>query len=507
MKKFLLIVLLFSVLINAQNQFTQFINHVNSLPDSASKAAAVDSFMTYARSVGIPFIEENEANFIYLGNVSNISVAGDFNGWSSNSDMMTKLAGTRFWYRTKTFELNARLDYKLVRNGNDWILDPENSNICTGGYGPNSELSMPEYIQPWEIDYNSSIPHGTVEIKNLFSLNTGSSYQIKIYLPPGYDPNSASGYPSAYFQDGYEYVDLAYAANVIDNLLDSNKIQKVIGVFVKPNNRNEEYAFSKRNQYRAFFVNEIVPFIDSAYNTIPEASQRLVLGDSYGGNISALISYNHADVFGNCGLHSGAFQPNNYEAFNLIVNGPLKDIKFCSVWGTYEPLFTNMRAFRDSLLSKGYQLKWIELPEGHSWGLWRATIDEMLEYFFPPLPSDVKEDKETSPEGFNLYQNYPNPFNPSTTIKYSVTQNPPSSPLSERGETGRLVSLKIYDSLGREVADLVSEIKSPGTYEVKFDASSFSNGVSAKGSYASGVYFYTLDVNGYSVTKSMVLLK
>ena len=108
-----------------------------------------------------------------------------------------------------------------------------------------------------------------------------------------------------------------------------------------------------------------------------------MLGDSYGGNISALISYNHSYIFGNCGLHSAAFQSNNYEAYNLIVNGIKKDIKFCSIWGTYESLFTNMRNFRDSLLNKGYDIKWLELPEGHSWGLWRATIDEMLICFFP----------------------------------------------------------------------------------------------------------------------------
>jgi enterochelin esterase family protein len=439
--------------------------------------------MTYARSVGIPFIEDNEANFIYLGNVSNISVAGDFNGWNNNSDMMTKLAETRFWYRTKVFELNARLDYKFVRNGNDWILDPENPNICTGGFGANSEIAMPDYIQPWEIEYNSIISHGTVEVKNLFSTNTNSNYQIKIYLPPEYDPNSSTEYPSVYFQDGYEYIDLAHSVNVIDNLVDSNKIQKVIGVFVKPNNRNEEYAFSKRNQYRSFFVNELVPFIDSVYKTIPEADKRLVLGDSYGGNISALISYNHADVFGNCGLHSAAFQPNNYEAYNLIINGPKKNIKFVSIWGTYESLFTNMRNFRDSLLDKGYDLKWLELPEGHSWGLWRATIDEMLEYFFPVMPS-VEDDEKISPEGFNLYQNYPNPFNPATNIGYRIIES-------------AFVSLKIYDSLGREVSSLVTEIKSPGTYEVEF----------ADASLSSGIYFYTLNVNDFFETKSMVLLK
>jgi enterochelin esterase family protein len=185
MKKILIIIFLLSGFGFAQNQFTQFINHVNSLTDSSSKAAAVDSFMIYARIVGIPFIEEDEANFIYVGNVSAVSAAGDFNSWNPNADVLIKLAGTRFWYLTKTFELNARLDYKLIRNGNDWILDPENPNTCAGGFGPNSELAMPEYVQPWEINYYSGIQHGTVAIKNLFSTNTNSNYQKKIYLPPG----------------------------------------------------------------------------------------------------------------------------------------------------------------------------------------------------------------------------------------------------------------------------------------------------------------------------------
>lgn len=481
--KILLLIILLNTYLAAQTQFIEFINHVNNLPDSL-KPAAVDSFINFARTQGIPFIEEDDANFIYRGNASSVSAAGDFNGWSNSADALTKLQGTNFWYLTKSFEMNARLDYKFVRNGNDWILDPENPDVCNGGFGPNSELAMPEYIQPWEIKYNSDIEHGSVQVKNIFSTNTNYNYQVKIYLPPGYNPNEETKYPSVYFQDGYEYVDLAHAVNVIDNLIDSNKIQKVIGVFVKPNNRNEEYAFGKRNQYRLFFVNELVPFIDSLYKTIPQASQRVVIGDSYGGNISALISYNHPDVFANCGLHSAAFQSNGYEAFNLIVNGEKKDINFVSVWGTYESLFPNMRTFRDSLLSKGYNLKWLELPEGHSWGLWRATIDVMLEYFLPSSPNEVKDKSEVIPDGFNLYQNYPNPFNSSTVIYYSLPER-------------LFVNFKIYDSLGRTLSTLINEEQGPGTFSVLFNINKIT----------SGVYFYRLTAGGYDQTRKMLILK
>jgi enterochelin esterase family protein len=482
--KFIIFFCFFTSFVFAQSQFQQFIDHVNSLGDPVAKQAAVDSFMTYARTQGIPFIEDSTANFIYLGNPNSVTVPGDFNGWNMNTWPMTKLSQTNFWYRSENFELDARLDYKFVLNGSNWILDPENPHTCQGGFGPNSELSMPLYVQPWEINYNPSISHGTILTKTLFSTIVGTNYQLNIYLPPGYDSLASTHYPTVYFQDGSEYISLGKVVNVIDNLLDSSNIQQVIAVFVKPNNRNEEYAGALRNQYRLFFVNELVPYIDANYKTKVDPKERLVLGDSYGGNISALISYNHPEVFGLCGLHSAAFQPNGYEAYNLIVNGPVKDIKWSSIWGTYESLYPNMRSFRDFLISAGYELDWLERPEGHSWGLWRATIDRMLEYFFPDNSSDVIAENDFTPNDFVLYQNYPNPFNPVTTIRFEV-------PFSQH------VELSVFDMLGREVKVLYNDIAPAGIVTVDFRAEGL----------ASGVYFYRLKTQDFVISKKLLLLK
>jgi enterochelin esterase family protein len=496
MKKiFFTLIFILSSLTYSQSQFQQFIDHVNSLGDPVAKQAVVDSFMTYARTQGIPFIEDSTANFIYLGTPNSVSVPGDFNGWNMNVWPMTHLSQTNFWYRSENFELDARLDYKFVLNGSNWILDPENPNTCQGGFGPNSELSMPLYVQPWEINYNPSIVHGTVVTKTIFSTNVGTNYQLNIYLPPGYDSLSATTYSTVYFQDGSEYISLGKAVNVIDNLLDSSKIEPVIAVFVKPNNRNEEYAGTLRNQYRLFFVNELVPHVDANYKTKVDPNERLVLGDSYGGNISALISYNHPEVFGLCGLQSGALQPNGYEAYNLIINGPVKDIKWSSIWGTYEGSLTqNMNSLKDFLIGANYELDWLERPEGHSWGLWRASIDRMLEYFFPADPNYVTDDNNFTPEDYVLYQNYPNPFNPSTRIKFTI-------PSVETTRRVVFTTLKVFDLLGNEVATLVDEYKSAGTYEVEFNASS---GI---GKLVSGIYFYQLQAGSFVETKKMILLK
>ena len=100
-------------------------------------------------------------------------------------------------------------------------------------------------------------------------------------------------------------------------------------------------------------------------------------------------------------------------------------------------------------------------------------------------------DENLVPNVFQLYQNYPNPFNPSTTIKYSIPSNLNSS------KDGTLVTLKIYDLLGREVELLVNEEKSPGFYEVNFNASNL----------ASGIYLYRIKAENFVVTKKMILLK
>lgn len=83
-----------------------------------------------------------------------------------------------------------------------------------------------------------------------------------------------------------------------------------------------------------------------------------------------------------------------------------------------------------------------------------------------------------------LNTNYPNPFNPSTVINYSVR------------EAG-LVKIKVYDMLGSEVTTLINETKEAGDFMVEFKASNL----------PSGVYIYTLQVNGYTNSKKMLLLK
>lgn len=100
--------------------------------------------------------------------------------------------------------------------------------------------------------------------------------------------------------------------------------------------------------------------------------------------------------------------------------------------------------------------------------------------FINPISTEV-------PSNFKLEQNYPNPFNPETRIRFSI-------PEISRNEK---VNISIYNSLGSEVATVVNDNLSPGTYETSWNGEGF----------PSGVYYYLLTTSSYKETKKMILLK
>jgi len=98
--------------------------------------------------------------------------------------------------------------------------------------------------------------------------------------------------------------------------------------------------------------------------------------------------------------------------------------------------------------------------------------------------NQTEEGESELPLEYSLSQNYPNPFNPVTNIKYDLP-------------FGGLITLKIYDILGKEVYTLINEYKDAGRYITGFSGSDMS----------SGIYYYTICAAGFTQTKRMILLK
>jgi hypothetical protein len=110
----------------------------------------------------------------------------------------------------------------------------------------------------------------------------------------------------------------------------------------------------------------------------------------------------------------------------------------------------------------------------------------------------IKQITGEIPKEYKLYNNFPNPFNPVTKIKFDI----PNSENRKWKIKNGLVSIKIYDVLGKEVATLVNENLQPGTYEILFSVNQFPNFP-----LPSGVYFYRLQAGDFIDTKKMLMIK
>jgi hypothetical protein len=125
-------------------------------------------------------------------------------------------------------------------------------------------------------------------------------------------------------------------------------------------------------------------------------------------------------------------------------------------------------------------------------GIWHyrmrmIDLDGTITYTDPIIVRvGVMSVKEEMPLLFLLEQNYPNPFNPTTIINYQL-------PIGN----SQLITLKVFDLLGREVATLVDEVQGSGFKSVEFDASGL----------ASGVYFYRLSAGGFVATKKLMVIR
>ncbi len=169
----------------------------------------------------------------------------------------------------------------------------------------------------------------------------------------------------------------------------------------------------------------------------------------------------------------------NHDSMNVVIIG-----NFDVIVRTVTPAFQNTGwwynyFYADSLFVDNTQMN-ITLQPGE----FRIYSTKRLPPPEPGLLTSVEYNNELIPNKFELYQNYPNPFNPITYITYDLPED-------------SKVQLKVYNSIGEEVATIVNEFQKAGVYIKSFDGSRL----------ASGIYFYRLIADNFIAEKKMVLIK
>ncbi|MGC4023519.1 MAG: alpha/beta hydrolase-fold protein [Cyclobacteriaceae bacterium] len=371
------------------------IHRITSISDSAQRQSEIQKVWSSLRDQNkIPLIVEDSVAFLYQGEAKSVSWLGDFNGWGYDKNFKNqgmRLGNSNVWLLKSAFPKDARLDYKIVLNGSDYILDPENNHqqwSGVGGGSPNSELRMPLWKEsPEQVTHNDT-PHGIVK-RDILLNSKILGYQItySVYLPNGYE--KLGKMPCIYVTDGYEYLhpQLGNMTTVLDNLIAEKKIKPVVGIFVdhrEPINRSNNKRMQElamNSTYLDFFVKELIPEVEKNYPVISESTQRAILGTSMGGLTSTYFAFQRPDIFGLAGIQSPAFwtKPQIYQLCTGISQPKMK-ISMTS--GLINDTSKESRKMKEILATSSCEYHYREVNEGHSWGNWKNLLgDVMIDLF------------------------------------------------------------------------------------------------------------------------------
>lgn len=372
----------FLILLIGCNSFAQsFADFLSGLPQSGSKQRN-SSIADYLSSHGgVPLVEgKSSVYFVYKGEAGKVAIASDATGWSP-SLTMTRIESSDYWYCNAMYEPDARLEYKIVINDDNWILDPLNERVVTGGVAQNSELIMPDYQPPLYTQERDVVPWGTYSDTVIYSKYLKENRPLRIYLPPRYEVTDAL-YPLIIFQDGFEMFDRMDLRDIMDNMSYEHKMRSLIAVYVQPVHRDREYSGKLQKRYTLFITKELLPFIDAGYRTIRDPERRALAGISNGGNISLWIAATHPGLFGKVAAQSSNVENNVLNAFR---NNDLSNLKVYLDFGKYDlpVLVPKVRALKEILEERSIPHLYREVPEGHNWESWQKHIPDALEYLFP----------------------------------------------------------------------------------------------------------------------------
>jgi len=342
----------------------------------------------------MPLVFGNTAVFLFRGEAEKVEWRGDFSDWGESwLGHGERLGDTDIWRKTVQLLPGSRLDYKIVLDGKTWLLDPLNPHRQIGGYGANSEARMPDWVPSEWVTRRPDTRRGTFTGDiSIASERLGYTVNYRVYTPPGLDA-SATDLPTLYVTDGSDYWrdEMGSMVVILDNLYTAGRISPAVVVFIDPwdreanlNRRDKELipAAGGECPFCDFVVKELIPTIDRKYPTNRSASGRAVLGTSLGGLHSTFMGLAHGDLFGAVLIQSPSFWPARWVIDQLATTDSYPAKVFLDI-GLYERWYLkDAKKVAKRLRELGVELKYLELPDGHSWGHWRAVLDDALIFLY-----------------------------------------------------------------------------------------------------------------------------
>jgi hypothetical protein len=435
-----------------------------------------------------------------------VKIAGNFNGWNNGADVLTDPDGDTVYTITKTFNVGDTLYFKFIKRADNWENDPNREYIVPNGtstyfayFNNDDQYAVPDSIDvTFSCNMEYEIVSGrfnpttdTLSVRGSFNGWGANSLMFQSIT----DPNVYEGTFRLFTFEGetFNYKFAYFGPNGTTWENDPNKTYTVTA---------DDMTFG------AAFISRT--FNDATLATITNFPVTIKFTVNMTGAISAvnLLPFPSIDDVRICGANAplqwpGGGWPNadSIRTIKLYDNGTNGDVTAGDNIWSKDVTFPQYSPLR------------IQYKYGANWGLASngggndnengvgadhfinltsdlvsATVENVFgtmgDHQLVNIVTDVRELQNGTPATYELSQNYPNPFNPSTQIRFAIPQE-------------GMVNIKVFNTLGQEVATLVNEYRNAGNYEVDFNASNLT----------SGIYFYTITSNNFTQTKKMMLLK
>lgn len=371
--------------VGAPSDFGRFLEEAAS---SSNPQGLVDTFM--AQNTSFPILEGNLMHVVFRGDVDDVAVSGTMIE-GGRPQTMEHVEGTNFYHRTFEIEPKTRWEYRFQVNFEDMVNDELNPNTVPGNRGAVlSEFATPDYARAAHFNAPVDRPRGRLDSYEFASEQLGTTRNVKVYLPAGYDDSDAR-YPLLIVHRGSSWIDNGELPNTLDNLIDDS-VAPLIVAFIDP---IDQWWFegggSETEAYVDMLATEFLGDLGSRYRLTDTPSERALMGHRSFALTAMLGALRHPEAFGKAAVQSVSLADVARHALFEAIEGEKVDAQFYVDWNRFgsknldagQDYAADSRRLSEALRAKGYGVAGGEAHDSYGWGSWRARSNRILEAFFP----------------------------------------------------------------------------------------------------------------------------
>lgn len=343
-----------------------------------------------------------------LPEVQKVFIAGNkpkLGNWSPDKISLSKMNDST-WAKKFDFKIGETIEFKFTKGS--WDEEALNKSGKISGnitHKVSNDTTLVFNIKYWgnsKLNISGQIT-GNVHYHKNFEGRSVLPRDIIVWLPPSYDSLPDKYYPVLYMQDGQNIFDPSTSSfgidwqidETTDSLIESNLIQEIIVVGIYNTiQRGTEYKNSELGSaYVNFIIEELKPFIDKSYRTLPDRNNTAIGGSSGGGLISFILVWEHSDVFTKAACLSPAFKIDKIDYVAPVKNyvGAKKNIKIYidnGGVGLEQKLQPGIDEMLFALKEKGFVeendlLYFKDSYAEHNESAWAKRVYRFLKFMFP----------------------------------------------------------------------------------------------------------------------------